>query len=414
MAFIDGTVINIALPVMQKALAMPASHAQWVVDAYLLLLSSLLLSGGALGDHFGRLRIFATGIAIFALASAWCGAAPDSTHLILARALQGVGGALLVPGSLAIITAAFPKSERGKAIGTWSAMTSLAIIAGPPAGGWLVQTISWRAVFYINLPIAAATLVLAWRIRGEGGEREEGRVDWIGTILITIALAALTYALIEHAAWWMYAISGAACIAFVAIELRVNNPLIPLALFRSRSFTMANALTLFLYAALSALTYLLPFELIQKHHDSPARAGAAFLPLMVTLSLLSRWTGAIADRIGARPLLVTGPLFVAAGLFALSRTQSMLAMLVVGIGMALTVAPLTTAVMTSIGDEHHAGAASGINNAVSRVGGMLAIAALGRDVGAFRPGMIAAAVLAIAGAASGAFVTAPSSPSIER
>ena len=384
MAFIDGTVVNVALPVMQRSLDITVRSAQWIVDAYLLVLASLLLAGGALGDHFGRLRLFATGVVTFAIASAWCGLAPDARHLIAARALQGLGGALLVPGSLAIITAAFPPDERGRAIGTWSAMTSLAVIAGPPLGGWLVQTISWRAAFFINLPIAAATLLIVRFIRIAEQKTPE-RIDWLGTILITVSLGAVTYAVIERAAIWIYVAGAIAFIVFIFIERRIANPIVPFALFRSRTFTAANLLTLLLYAALSAVMFLLPFNLIQVQGYSPAKAGAAFLPLVATMSLLSRWTGSLADRIGPRVPLMAGPLVAAAGCVLLARsgangsywTTLFPGILTLGIGMALTVAPLTTAVMTSIADERHAGAASGINNTVARAAGLLAIALFG-------------------------------------
>ena len=397
MAFIDGSVVNIALPVMQKTLSATVTDAQWIVDAYLLALASLLLAGGALGDHLGRMRVFAAGVVIFAGASVWCGLAPDTRHLIAARALQGIGGALLVPGSLAIIAATFPANERGKAIGTWSAMTSMSLIAGPLLGGWLVQTISWRAIFFINIPVAAVTLLIVWRTWSLRDAAEVGdirSIDWGGTALITIALAALTYALIETPATGrrigvaQYASIATAVIAFVAfiiLERRVKDPIVPLILFRSRSFAAANVLTLFLYAAMNVVIFLLPFNLIQLQHYSPARTGAAFLPLVAAMSLLSRFTGAFADRVGPRLPLLVGPLIVATGLGLLALpgiggsywTTFFPGLIVVGIGMATTVAPLTTTVMTSVDDEHHVGAASGVNNAVSRVAGLLAIAFCG-------------------------------------
>ena len=393
MAFIDGSAVNVALPVLQTSLGADVSQTQWIVDAYLLVLSSLMLAGGALGDRFGRARVFALGVALFAGASIWCGAAPNAAQLIAARALQGVGAALLVPGSLAIITAAFPRARRGRAIGTWSAMTSLAIIAGPLLGGWLVQTISWRAVFYINVPFAAATLLIVWRKLPRFPPTLSNAIDWRGTALITLSLGAITFALIEGPGrgWGDAVVVAAAAIGvvafavFIVIELRERDPIVPLTLFRSRNFTGANILTLLLYAALSGALFLLPFNLIQLQHESPAKAGAAFLPFVVTMSLLSRFTGALADRIGPRLPLIVGPLVAGAG-FALMAlpgiggsywTTFFPGITTLGVGMAITVAPLTTTVMTSIDDERHAGAASGINNTVSRVAGLLAIAVFG-------------------------------------
>src|SRR5438132_4806459 len=298
MAFIDGSVINIALPVLQKSRSATVTVSQWIVDAYLLVLASLLLAGGALGDHFGRMRMFAAGIAVFAGASVWCGTATDVRHLIAAGPVEAVGGALLVLGSLAIIAATFPPNKRGKAIGTWSSMTSLAIIAGPLLGGWLVQAVSWRAILFINIPIAAVALLIVWRTRSSEASAAAGDprpIDWAGTVLITIALATLTYALIqapvahggrigvlEYAA---FAVSTIAFVAFIVLEQRVDNPIVPVRMLRSRSFTAANVLTLLLYAALSVAIFLLPFNLIPLQGYSPAKAGAAFLPLVVTMSL---------------------------------------------------------------------------------------------------------------------------------
>jgi EmrB/QacA subfamily drug resistance transporter len=391
MAFIDGTVINVAMPVLQSDLHARITETQWIADAYLLVLSSLILVGGSLGDRLGRVRVFAIGVAIFTAASVWCGLAGGAGMLIAARAVQGAGAALLVPGSLAIIAEVYPENERGRAIGTWSAMTALAIIAGPILGGALVQMISWRAVFFINVPFAAVVLWIVWRRmqhrRADSGEP----IDWLGALLITGALAAITFALIEapsrrtsQLAWIGGA--GVVClIVFVVVEMRSKHPLVPLKLFRSRTFTGANALTLLLYAALGGAMFLLPFNFIQIRHYTPFEAGLAFLPIVATMSLLSRWTGALADRLGPRPLLIVGPIVAACGFaaLALSRggssywTTFFPGLLTLGAGMAITVAPLTTTVMTSINDERHAGAASGINNAIARAAGLLAVAVFG-------------------------------------
>jgi EmrB/QacA subfamily drug resistance transporter len=395
MAFIDGSVVNIALPVLQKSLSATMTDVQWVVDAYALVLASLLLAGGALGDHLGRTRVFNAGVVIFAAASVWCGAAPNVLQLIAARTLQGLGAAMFVPGSLAIITETFPANERGKAIGTWSAMTSLATIAGPVLGGWLIQTISWRAIFFINIPIAGATLLILISARPVASHEGDARpIDWTGTLLVTSALAALTYALIEAPAHRdriaageiiAVAVSVVALVVFIVHETRVENPIVPPAMFRSRSFTAANVLTLLLYTALSSVMFLLPYNLIQLRGYSPVQAGAAFLPFVVTMSLLSRWSGALADRIGPRLPLIVGPLVTAVGCVLLSVpgiggtywTALFPGILVVAIGVAIMVTPLTTTVMTSIDDEREAGTASGINNAVARVAGLLAIALFG-------------------------------------
>ncbi|HEY2907335.1 MAG TPA: MFS transporter, partial [Vicinamibacterales bacterium] len=393
MAFIDGTVVNIALPVLQRSLGATVTDTQWIIDAYLIVLSSLLLAGGALGDQIGRRRVFMTGVALFAAASIACGAAGSATLLIIARAVQGLGAAMLVPGSLAIIAATYPVEERGRAIGTWSALTALANVAGPIVGGWLVQTLSWRAAFYINVPIAIATLAIAWRaMPPDTTDGAPVDIDWLGSILVTIALGSLAFAMIEAPSRGVIGVVGAAAIAgvialvvFIVVERRSKSPMMPLSLFRSRNFTAANILTLFLYAALNAGLFLLPFNLLQVQHYTPFEAGMAFLPFVFTMSLLSRWVGALADRIGPRLLLVAGPLISAVGFALFVRpsiggsywTTFFPAILVLGIGMSITVAPLTTTVMTSIDDERHTGAASGINNTVARAAGLLAIALFG-------------------------------------
>jgi EmrB/QacA subfamily drug resistance transporter len=392
MAFIDGTVVNVALPVLQESLKASVSSVQWVVEAYALFLSALVLVGGSLADRFGRRRIFAIGIALFAASSAACALAPGIRFLVAARAVQGVAAALLVPSSLAILGAAFSPRERGRAVGTWSSLTAVAAAIGPIAGGWLVQVASWRAVFLLNLPIAGAVLAIALSKVPETRNPSAGPLDLLGAFAATIGLAGLVFGLIEvpgagwsdPRVWVSLAAGGVALAGFVVIEARSAHPMAPLDLFRIRAFAGANLLTLFLYAALSAAFFLLPFELIQAQGYSPSEAGAALLPLIVLLFALSRPAGAIADRFGPGVPLTVGPAIAAVGFFLLSvphhdaryATGLLPALSVLGLGMAITVAPLTTTVLNAVG-ERDAGTASGINNAVARVGGLVAIAAFG-------------------------------------
>ncbi len=394
MVFIDGTVVNVALPVIQRSLGAGVDQAQWIVEAYALLLASLVLVGGALGDRLGRRRVFTAGVALFALASASCGLAPSATGLIAARAAQGVGGALLVPGSLALIGAAYPDAARGAAIGTWSAATGIAAAVGPILGGWVVAYASWRWLFFFNLPLGVVTLRLAGRhvaeTRDEGAAR---RIDGVGALLAIVSLGAIVWALLEapnaggmaSARTLATLVVGAVTfVAFVAVEARVSEPMIPLGLFRSRAFAAANVVTALLYAALGACLFFVPFNLIEVQRYSPSAAGATLLPMVACVSLLSRWSGRLVDRVGPRLPMVVGSTVIAVGfaLLAVPGTGGSYwstffpGITALGVGIGVTVTPLTATAMGAAGSGH-SGVASGINNAVARTASLLAVAALG-------------------------------------
>lgn len=391
-AFIDGSVVNVALPTLQREMAAGLAAMQWVVNAYLLMLGALVLVGGVLGDRLGQRTVFTWGLALFTLASIACGLAPDAGVLVVARAVQGVGAALVVPSSLAIIAAVYPEAERGKAIGIWAAAGAITTAIGPVLGGWLVDAVSWRAIFFINVPLAIAAAILAHRAvpnRRNGGT--EG-IDWLGALLAIAGLALLTWALI---AWPdrdsdTIAIGAALVIgilalaAFVMVEARSRTPMVPLGLFRSRDFFGANLVTLLLYFALGGALFFLPFNLIRAHGYSAAAAGASLLPFSILMGALSPTAGALAARFGARLVLTVGPALAALGLALLAMGAPIAdywrgtfpAITVLGLGMTIAVAPLTSTVMGAVPTDQ-AGVASGINNAVARMASLLAVAVLG-------------------------------------
>ena len=403
MAFIDGTVVNVALPALQTNLNATAADVQWVVESYALFLSALLLVGGSLGDHYGRRRIFLLGIVIFAVASAACGLAGSIHQLIVARAFQGFGAALLVPGSLAIISNSFSEQERGRAIGLWSGFSAITTGIGPVLGGWLIEHVSWRAVFFINLPIALVVILISLRHVAENADRESTHVDWLGAILAALGLGALVYGLIESSQLGFnnrsvitsLAAGVVVLILFLFVESRLPHPMLPLTLFRSRTFAGTNLLTFLLYAALGGTLFFLPLNLIQVQHYPPTAAGAALLPFILIMSFLSRWSGGLVSRYGPKLPLVVGPIITAVGYLLFLRpgirgdywANFFPPVIVLGLGMAITVAPLTTTVMSSIA-QNRAGTASGVNNAVARTAGLIAIAVFGVVMlGVFRTGL---------------------------
>jgi EmrB/QacA subfamily drug resistance transporter len=393
MAFVDGSVVNVALPAIQGHLAAGAAEAQWVVNAYLLMLGALVLVGGGMADRYGRRRVFVIGVALFAAASVACGVAPAMPALVAARAAQGLGAALLTPASLALIGATFDEHERSRAIGAWAGFGALTAAAGPVLGGWLVDAVSWRAIFFINVPLAVGAAGLALLFAPESRDPDVHRLDWKGALAAASGLAGVTWALtvlpertLADGVVRAALIGGAALLLlFVAIEARARaNAMMPLALYRSRVFSGANALTLLLYFALGGALFFLPFGLIRLGGYSATGAGAALLPFALIMGAGSSLAGSLADRWGARLSLAIGPAIAGAGFALLGFadlgapywTGVFPAIAVLAVGMTVTVAPLTSTVIGAIGRDR-AGVASGVNNAVARVAGLLAVAALG-------------------------------------
>ncbi|MGX7895208.1 MFS transporter [Tsuneonella sp. HG222] len=418
LAFIDGSVTNVALPAIREDLGAGAADLQWIVNAYLLPLSALLLLGGAAGDRFGRRRMFLSGVVVFAAASLACALAPSLEILLAARFVQGASAAMLMPNSLALIGSVYSGEERGRAIGTWAAATTVAAAIGPLLGGWLIESVGWRAIFYLNLPLATCAMAVSWFKVAETREGKE-RLDWSGVGVATVALGLLTWGLTvlsgtepQTGAGLAAALAGAAALGlFVWIEARQGkHASMPLDLFGTKSFAGLTLLTFLLYGALGATFVLIPFLLIENHGFTPLAAGAALLPIPVILGGASRSMGALAGRIGPRWPLTVGPLIVAAGFALLTRTAAgasywttmFPALVVVAIGMAGVVAPLTTAVMASV-DEKHVGTANGFNSAIARTGGLIATAVLGSVLAATGEALDIAfdrAVLAAAGSAA--------------
>jgi EmrB/QacA subfamily drug resistance transporter len=397
LSFVEGSVLNVALPAIRASYGAGAEQVQWVVNAYLLPLSALLLLGGALGDHFGRRRLLVIGTGLFALSSLLCALAPSLPLLLGARAVQGVGAALLLPNSLALLNAAYSGEKRGWAVGIWAAAGAAAAAVAPLIGGWLVDTVGWPAIFYINLPLAIGAILLAVRFVAESRDAGAGRTDYAGALLVTAGLGGLTYALTLWSASGRFSNEALVALvvgtillaAFFAVEhRRRNRSMLPLALFRNLCFSGLNLLTFLLYGAFGAAMLLVPFVLISAGGYSPVEAGLALLPLPILMTIASPFMGGLAARIGPRIPLTVGPLVVAVGL-SLSRliepntsywAAPFPAILIMALGMTIAVAPLTSSVLGSV-EERHVAMASGLNSAVARLGGLIATALLGSVLG---------------------------------
>jgi EmrB/QacA subfamily drug resistance transporter len=390
-AFLDGTVVNAALPSIADELVASLADLQWVISAYLLTLGAFLVLGGSLGDHYGRRRVLVWGLLGFAATSALCGIAPNTEVLVAGRSLQGVAGALMVPGSLAIVQASFRTVDRGRAIGMWSGLSGVSVALGPFLGGWLIDSLSWRLVFFVNVPLVAVTVLLAIRFVPETRDpTASGGIDWLGGAVLVVGLGAGVYALIQapSGGWSASTIAlglvgVVALVLFPVVERRVDHPMVPLTMFRSRQFSGANAVTLLVYAALSGVFFLLVVHLQTDMGYSALEAGASLLPVTACLLVLSPRAGALSQRTGPRIPMTVGPLIAGSGMALLALAEPgrsywvavLPGAIVLGLGLSVTVAPLTTAVLAAAGDEH-AGIGSAINNAVSRVASLVAIAIL--------------------------------------
>jgi EmrB/QacA subfamily drug resistance transporter len=396
MAFIDSTALNVVLPSLQKDLNATGADLFWLLNSYLLMLAALILPGGSLGDKLGRKKIFMIGISAFMLASAACGFAPTVFYIIIFRTIQGIGGALMIPGSLSIINSTFAKNERGKAIGTWSAITTMVTVGGPILGGALADAGLWRMIFFINVPIGVASLIILWRKVPESSDESFGHsLDYAGSLAVVAGLALLTYGFLKIPQtgfynWHVYfsLVAGfLSLIIFIIIERRSKHPMMPLDLFNNKTFGGANLLTFFLYAALTCAMLFLTLNMVQAQGYSQLQAGLTLLPFTILLITISRWSGVLADKYGPRWLLIFGPTVVAVGLLLLSFvkqtsgpssywTTFLPGIFLFGLGMSFTVTPLTTTVMGAVAD-HYSGTASGINNAISRISNVFANAIIG-------------------------------------
>lgn len=439
-AFLDGTIVNVALPTIGRELSADFSALQWVLDGYLLTLGSLVLVGGALGDLFGRRRVFVLGLVGFGLASVACGLAPTAGVLIAARGVQGVAAALLVPGSLAILSSAYAPGDRGRAIGAWSGLGGIAGAAGPFLGGYLVDAVSWRWAFLINVPLIAVAVAVAVRHVPEShdpaydGMPALERLDLPGAVTVAVGLGLFVYPLIEArrlggAAMAALLVAGVGCLAaFVLIEARRRHPMLPLSMFRSRAFTIANLVTFVVYGALGGALFLVAIQLQTALGYSALEAGAAMIPITILLLAFSARVGVLMSRTGARPLLTAGPLLAAAGLTLMLRiapgasyyTGVLPGVLVFGLGMTLVVAPITSTALGAV-DSTRSGVASGVNNAVARVAGLLAVALLplaaglsGDPSGSFSDGVHRALLIAAALCAAGGLLALVGLPTAHR